>query len=241
MLLPHSTDVHPWDLLVSISRPEHLPMAHAAGQKPGTRSSSRRKKKMHAAQALCLPPVLSSSRSATKKPKVAAGITPREISKSREALFSCLRRDLPKSDSELSLTDLVDQEYESAAYSPAPAAKAKGGRRGDQHGAASTKGREKERVRRSSSSSSGSGSSSGRGILLNVYVPTTLAQSPSAGRRSRGSDHGREKMGMDHLHDRDLKPSFGGCWLVLICQKNKDCDEPRCHVLNATGSVLSFG
>ncbi|KAG6507410.1 hypothetical protein ZIOFF_032753 [Zingiber officinale] len=95
-----------------------------------------------------------------------------EIAKSREELLLLLH-DVPESEYELSLTDLVERR------SLAPAA----GK--DQKGSPPVARKEKKKKKRRTSSGGGSSSD---GVLLNLYLPSSLSRSlttPTNGSRRR--------------------------------------------------------
>lgn len=109
----------------------------------------------------------------------------REIAKSREELLRLLR-DLPESEYELSLTDLVEK---GSVAGNNPAAEEKKSSSGGE--TKRTPSAAKERKKRRNSSRGGCGSSSD-GVLLNFYVPSSLTRSltaPRSGRSSRGVAH----------------------------------------------------
>ncbi|KAM0938751.1 hypothetical protein DsansV1_C22g0171351 [Dioscorea sansibarensis] len=127
-----------------------------------------------------------------------------EIAKSREELLGLLH-DLPESEHELSLTDLVQKEtQDDGAISPKD--KIKTLLEEDGCGASLVKERKK---RRSSASSRGSSS---EGVLLNVYMPTSLTRSftsPHSAQRSNipkapSIDGSKEKQ-----QDLDVGRQFG--------------------------------
>ncbi|KAG1354685.1 hypothetical protein COCNU_07G007970 [Cocos nucifera] len=102
----------------------------------------------------------------------------REIARSREELLGLLR-DLPESEYELSLTDLVEK----GSVANTSAAKDKNSLEGECKRASSVKERKKRR------NSSGSD-----GVLLNFYVPASLTRSLTAPRSSRVAAHGHRDM-----------------------------------------------
>lgn len=104
----------------------------------------------------------------------------REIARSQEELLGLLR-DLPESEYELSLTDLVEK----GSVDNNSAAKDKNLQEGECNRASSAK----ERKKRRNSRSSCGGSSDG--VLLNFYVPASLTRSLTAPRSSRVVAHAR--------------------------------------------------
>ncbi|XP_010919133.2 uncharacterized protein [Elaeis guineensis] len=126
----------------------------------------------------------------------------REIARSREELLGLLR-DLPESEYELSLTDLVEK----GSVANNSAAKAKNSLEGECNRASSAKERKKRR------NSRGSCGSSSDGVLLNFYVPASLTRSLTAPRSSRVVAHGRGDM--TDCNKRDREPTTFGCWSAL--------------------------
>ncbi|XP_042389306.1 uncharacterized protein LOC121981041 [Zingiber officinale] len=120
-----------------------------------------------------------------------------EIAKSREELLLLLH-DVPESEYELSLTDLVERR------SLAPAA----GK--DQKGSPPVARKEKKKKKRRTSSGGGSSSD---GVLLNLYLPSSLSRSlttPTNGSRRRPAA-AKEEDGKK----RDAKLRSVGCWSGL--------------------------
>lgn len=133
-------------------------------------------------------------------PTMDAGLSARgqEIARRREEMLGMLH-DLPESEYELSLTDLVEKagggEAEAAAAAPAPApapaAKIEGKDPGaaQQQAPAPAAGRPERRAsaRRRDSGSVGGGSfrSSSDGVLLNFYMPRSLTRSFTTPRHTR--------------------------------------------------------
>ncbi|XP_008805569.1 uncharacterized protein LOC103718491 [Phoenix dactylifera] len=128
----------------------------------------------------------------------------REIARSREELLGLLR-DLPESEYELSLTDLVEK----GSVANNSAAKDKNSPEGERDRASSAV---KERKKRRNSR--GSCGSSSDGVLLNFYVPASLTRSltapRSSSRASRVAAHGH--MDITDCNKRDREPTTLGCW-----------------------------
>ena len=107
----------------------------------------------------------------------------REIAKNREELLGLLQ-DLPESEYELSLTDLVEKP--ASTVDDAPISNADGNSPGERETKrATTVVKERKKMRRNSSSGFGSGGSGG--VLLNMYMPSSLSRSLTASRASRGA------------------------------------------------------
>ena len=102
----------------------------------------------------------------------------REIAKSREELLRLLR-DLPESEYELSLTDLVEKG--SVAGNSAVEEKKTSSEGETKRTPSAAEGRKKRR------NSRGRCGSSSDGVLLNFYVPSSLTRSLTAPRSSRAS------------------------------------------------------
>ena len=142
-------------------------------------------------------------------PTMDAGLSTRaqEIARRREEMLGMLH-DLPESEYELSLTDLVEkagggadgdggEADAAAAAAPAPAAKTEGkdtaarSASGGQQQAPPAAGKPERRAsaRRRDSGSVGGGSfrSSSDGVLLNFYMPRSLTRSFTAPRHTRTS------------------------------------------------------
>ncbi|RZS28219.1 hypothetical protein BHM03_00061786 [Ensete ventricosum] len=107
-----------------------------------------------------------------------------EIAKSREELLRLLH-DLPESEFELSLTDLVEK---GTGFAGDPVANKGASLHEGQLNRATVLSKERRRRKkkqRSSSSRSSFGSSSSDGVLLNFYVPASLSRSLTTPRSSR--------------------------------------------------------
>ncbi|XP_038982605.1 uncharacterized protein LOC120110837 [Phoenix dactylifera] len=126
----------------------------------------------------------------------------REIAKGREELLRLLR-DLPESEYELSLTDLVEK---GSAAGNSAAEEKKTSPEGETNRASSAV---KERKKRRSSR--GSCGSSSDGVLLNFYVPSSLTRSLTAPRSSRAS-RGVAHRDVTDCGKRDREPAMFGCW-----------------------------
>lgn len=113
----------------------------------------------------------------------------RGIAEGREELLGLLR-DLPESDYELSLTDIVekgsvDDARSSVSKEKATASTSHGGEPIDPKTRAATAKEKKKKIMVSSSSFR----SASDGVLLNVYLPAALTRSLTAPRMSRGAVH----------------------------------------------------
>ncbi|KAJ0969965.1 hypothetical protein J5N97_022842 [Dioscorea zingiberensis] len=131
-----------------------------------------------------------------------------EIAKSREELLGLLH-DLPESEYELSLTDLV-QKAEPQTDSAVPKDKIKTSLEEDVHVVSLVKERKK---RRSSASSRGSSS---EGVLLNVYLPSSLTRSLTTPHSAHRSPI--PKAPTVEFSKRDREPSSLGCWSAIWFQ-----------------------
>nr|CAD1844594.1 unnamed protein product [Ananas comosus var. bracteatus] len=134
-----------------------------------------------------------------------------EIAKSREELLRLLN-DVPESDYELSLTDLVEKEGLMSERGAVTKEK-------NIHDDETKEKRPKmnERKRRDRRSSCGSSS---EGVLLNFYVPTSLTRSLTAARTSRG---GVDQRANTEYNKRDRESAATpGCWSALLeCRRGK--------------------
>ncbi|KAH7663177.1 hypothetical protein IHE45_14G036100 [Dioscorea alata] len=127
-----------------------------------------------------------------------------EIAKSREELLGLLH-DLPESEYELSLTDLVQKEtQDDGATTPKDMIKTL--IEEDGFGASLVKERKK---RRSSASSRGSSS---EGVLLNVYMPISLTRSLTTNSAQRS--HISKAPSID-CSKRDRETTRLGCWSAI--------------------------
>ncbi|CAL9086557.1 unnamed protein product [Musa textilis] len=132
---------------------------------------------------------------------VAAPLSARalEIARSREQLLGLLRN-LPESEHELSLTDLVE---EGSAAASSLVNKDTSRREEELSGSTVTKERKKKRHSRSSFGNSGDG------VLLNFYVPTSLARSITTPRPIGG---GTLATATTDYNKRDRGVRGFGCW-----------------------------
>nr|CAD1835331.1 unnamed protein product [Ananas comosus var. bracteatus] len=130
----------------------------------------------------------------------------REIAGGREELLGLLR-DVPESDYELSLTDIVEKgsvDARSSVSKEKAAASSHGGEPIDPKTRV-VKEKKKIMVR------NGSFRSASDGVLLNVYLPASLTRSLTAPRMSRGAVH----RATTECNKRDTKPATLGCWSAL--------------------------
>ncbi|XP_020094569.1 uncharacterized protein LOC109714375 [Ananas comosus] len=133
----------------------------------------------------------------------------REIAGGREELLGLLR-DVPESDYELSLTDIVEKgsvDARSSVSKEKAAASSHGGEPIDPKTRV-VKEKKKIMVR------NGSFRSASDGVLLNVYLPASLTRSLTAPRMSRGAVH----RATTECNKRDTKPATLGCWSALWLQ-----------------------
>ncbi|RLN42925.1 uncharacterized protein C2845_PM01G00480 [Panicum miliaceum] len=147
-----------------------------------------------------------------------------EIARRREEMLGMLH-DLPESEYELSLTDLVEKAGAEEAAAPAPPAE---GREQPDPAARSASGRPAGRPerrasarRRTDSGSVGGGSfrSSSDGVLLNFYMPRSLTRSFTAPRPSRtpSISGGRTPSVASECNKRERDPDAETvkCWSLL--------------------------
>jgi len=152
-------------------------------------------------------------------PMDAVSARAQEIARRREEMLGMLH-DLPESEYELSLTDLVEK----AGGEEAAAPPAEGRDQPDPAAARSASGRpagRPERRRRTDSGSAGGSSfrSSSDGVLLNFYTPRSLTRSFTAPRPSRTPSFagGRTPSVASECYkrERDLDAETVKCWSLL--------------------------
>ncbi|CAL9201513.1 unnamed protein product [Musa hybrid cultivar] len=133
-----------------------------------------------------------------------------EIAKSREELLRLLH-DLPESEFELSLTDLVEKGTGVAGDPVAnKAASLLEGQLNRANVVSKERRRRKKKKRSSSRSSFGSSSD---GVLLNFYVPASLSRSLTTPRSSRRPAAAAATTDWRRQEDREMKTL--GCWSGL--------------------------
>ncbi|XP_062209704.1 uncharacterized protein LOC133911472 [Phragmites australis] len=141
-----------------------------------------------------------------------------EIARKREELLGMLH-DLPESEYELSLTDLVEEAGGEAATAPAPsegkepgpAARSLSGRQVQQQQAAAGRPERRRSARRRDSGSASSFRSSSDGVLLNFYMPRSLTRSFTAPRPGRTPSVSSECS----KRERDTDAETVKCWSLL--------------------------
>ncbi|CAL9079718.1 unnamed protein product [Musa textilis] len=132
-----------------------------------------------------------------------------EIAKSREELLRLLH-DLPESEFELSLTDLVEK---GTGVAGDPVANKGASLHEGQLNRASVVGKERRRRKKKRSSSRSSFGSSSDGVLLNFYVPASLSRSLTTPRSSRRPAAAAATTDWRQQEDREMKTL--GCWSGL--------------------------
>lgn len=141
-----------------------------------------------------------------------------EIARRRDEMLGMLR-DLPESEYELSLTDLVEKAGAEAEAAPAPKAED-----GKDPGAARSAAAAGRHERRASARQRGSGGSSFRsssdGVLLNFYMPRSLTRSFTAPRPARtpsfASGCRSPSVASDcNKRERDPDAETVKCWSLL--------------------------
>lgn len=151
-----------------------------------------------------------------------------EIAKSREELLGLLQ-DLPESEFELSFTDLVEKSDSGTDNDAAPKDDKDSPPENNANKASIVVAAKQRKKLKRTNSSGASRSSSSNGVLLNMYLPSSLSRSLTTSRASRGTTASpnlavhREKREKEHV----MLGCLSGLWETRQEKSKKKAAEKK--------------